>query len=52
MPPSKPKTPADWRAWLALAWAIWFGAQYVEMVAASRATKAIAIIKALVATVR
>ena len=49
MPRFEPKPTKDWRAWLALAWAIWFGAQYVEMVAASRAAKAIAIIKALVA---
>ena len=50
MPRFEPKPAKDWRAWLALAWAIWFGAQYVEMIAASRAAKAIAIVKAWVST--
>ena len=35
----------DWRAWLALAWAIWFGAQYVEMMTAARAEKAVEILR-------
>lgn len=37
MPPSNKARPsADWRAWLALAWAIWFGGRYALAVAEAR----------------
>jgi hypothetical protein len=29
----------DWRAWLALAWAVWFGALYGKMVVERRGEK-------------
>ncbi len=42
----------DWRAWIALAWAIWFGAQYVEMIAVARTKKAFEIIRSVTRVTR
>ena len=42
------RAPADWRTWLALAWAIWFGGRYVLAVAKARGPGAIAAARRLV----
>lgn len=36
----------DWRGWLALAWALWFGWQYAKMVIDVRGAKAHQLIRA------
>jgi len=36
-PDRSPRPPIDWRAWLALAWAVWFGWLYLLMVIHERA---------------
>lgn len=36
----------DWRGWLALAWALWFGWQYAQMVVHVRGDKARRLISA------
>jgi hypothetical protein len=47
MPPTAPdrsRTPArpiDWRAWVALGWALWFGLLYARMVLSARAPGAL-----------
>jgi hypothetical protein len=35
----------DWRAWLALAWAVWFGVFYVRMVLEERAPRVLRVIE-------
>ncbi len=47
MHPSNRLKPIDWRAWVTLIWAIWFGAQYVEMVATARRQQAVAIVRSM-----
>ena len=34
----------DWRGWLALAWALWFGGLYVEMVVKTQGAKVRALV--------
>jgi len=38
MPPSEPitKPGIDWRGWIVLAWALWFGILYTKMVVETR----------------
>lgn len=36
----------DWRGWIALAWALWFGWQYAKMVVDARGAKAHQLISA------
>ena len=44
MPRSDPgRRPVDWRAWLALAWAAWFGLLYGAMLLESRAPRALSL---------
>lgn len=53
MPPTEP-TPrdriasADWRAWLALAWVLWFGLLYSRTIIESRGPKLRAAVAQLV----
>jgi hypothetical protein len=35
----------DWRAWLALTWAVWFGALYTRMVLEERAPRVLRVIE-------
>lgn len=35
----------DWKSWLALAWAVWFGILYVRMVLEERAPRALQAIE-------
>lgn len=37
----------DWRGWLALAWALWFGWQYAKMVVEQRGAKARALVSGI-----
>lgn len=39
MPPSETRPPIDWRAWLNLAWVVWFGILYGKMVVEQRGPK-------------
>ncbi len=43
------RIPIDWRGWLALAWAAWFGCLYVHMVLEERAPGVLRAIGGLVA---
>jgi len=38
--PTRCTTQIDWRGWLVLAWALWFGWQYAQMVVEQRGSKA------------
>jgi len=51
MRPSEPRR-IDWRGWLALAWAAWFGVLYGEMLLDRRAPAVLASIRAAGASVR
>ena len=45
MPRSDPdRRPIDWRAWLALAWAAWFGLLYGAMLLDRRAPRVLAML--------
>lgn len=46
---SEPGRFFDWRSCLTLAWVLWFGAQYVQMIAAARAEKIGLILKSIAA---
>ena len=39
MPPSETRPRIDWRAWLTLAWVVWFGILYGKMVVEQRGEK-------------
>lgn len=47
-PSNQARTRADWRAWLALAWALWFGGRYALAVAEARGPGALAAARRLV----
>jgi hypothetical protein len=42
----------DWRSWLALAWAAWFGVLYARMVLEERAPEALRAIERAVGSIR
>jgi hypothetical protein len=42
----------DWRGWLALAWVVWFGVQYAQMVVARRGDKVRAMLHPAAARAR
>jgi hypothetical protein len=52
VPPPSPRIwarlrSADWRAWLALAWAVWFGTLYLKMTVERRGGKLRAVVSQL-----
>jgi hypothetical protein len=47
-----PARPRDWRTWLALAWAVWFGVLYGRMVLDERAPGVLRAIERAVEPIR
>ena len=45
MPRSESVAATDWRGWLALAWVVWFGLLYGQMVVAQRGGKVKAMLR-------